>query len=76
MSNTINTRGHLAGSGGIRGHSAGDIFPYMVLTVGGGEHGYTYHVVGNGIVYSNEHSIPYETAADAIIAARNLLAQG
>ena len=30
----MKTSGHLASNGGIRGHSAGDVFPFIVLAVG------------------------------------------
>ena len=29
-----NTKGHLADNGGLRGHSVGDTFPYIVVGVG------------------------------------------
>ncbi len=35
------TKGHMATSQGIRGHSAGEIFPY-VIAIKGGE----YHLIG------------------------------
>lgn len=75
MSNTINTKGHLAGSGGVRGHSAGDVFPYVIVGRGDGVYGITWHVIGNGLVL-NDNSVPYENQQDAIDAATNLLAQG
>lgn len=37
------TAGHLAISGGVRGHSAGGIFPYIIAIKGN-----NYHLIGNG----------------------------
>lgn len=34
----MKTSGHLKSNGGIRGHSAGDIFPFIVLAVGKPDH--------------------------------------
>lgn len=28
------TRGHVQGNGGLRGHSVGDVFPYVIYAVG------------------------------------------
>lgn len=42
------TKGHLQGSGGVRGHSAGDIFPYIIMVVGSFKLGFKYHLIGNG----------------------------
>jgi hypothetical protein len=69
MSNTINTKGHLAGSGGVRGHSAGHVFPYVI--VGRDD---LWYVIGNGLSLTDD-SIPYLTPQDAIDAAYNLLMQ-
>lgn len=41
-----NTKGHMDISGGVRGHSAGEIFPY-VIAIKGGE----YHLIGGGIKF-------------------------
>ena len=30
----MNTQGHLGSNGGLRGHSVGDIFPYIVFAEG------------------------------------------
>ena len=42
------TSGHMTTSQGIRGHSAGDTFPYVVVVKGSWADGFTYHVIGNG----------------------------
>ena len=41
------TAGHLAGSGGVRGHSAGDIFPYVIYAQGTFD-SLVWHIKGNG----------------------------
>lgn len=46
---TQQTKGHLQGSGGVRGHSAGDIFPLIVMVVGSFKLGFSYHIIGNGL---------------------------
>lgn len=38
------TTGHLSNNGGVRGHSAGDFFPYRVMVQGTFEH-LTYWVI-------------------------------
>jgi hypothetical protein len=43
------TKGHLQGSGGVRGHSAGVIFPYIIMAVGSFKLGFSYHLIGNGL---------------------------
>lgn len=43
----MQTRGHLAGAqGGIRGHSAGPIFPFVIAIQGG-----KYHLIGKGLSF-------------------------
>lgn len=42
------TKGHLQGSGRVRSHSAGNIFPYIIVIVGSFVDGFSYHVAGNG----------------------------
>lgn len=34
MSGVSSTRGHSAGNGGLRGHSCGDVFPYIIVACG------------------------------------------
>lgn len=43
------TAGHLANNGGIRGHSAGDIFPYVIMIKGSWKDGFSYHVTGQNV---------------------------
>jgi hypothetical protein len=50
------TKGHMATQGGIRGHSAGDIFPYVIYIKGDD----AYQLIGNGI-----------KADDNIVASRD-----
>ena len=45
----MQTSGHLATNGGIRGHSAGDIFPYIIMLKGTEIGTLRYHLIGNGI---------------------------
>lgn len=45
----MQTSGHLANSQGIRGHSAGDIFPYIIMLKGTEIGTLRYHLVGNGM---------------------------
>lgn len=42
------TSGHMATSGGIRGHSAGSVFPYVVYATGN-INNLRWHVLGNGV---------------------------
>jgi hypothetical protein len=46
---SLQTKGHLVNQGGIRGHSAGDIFPYIIVLVGNPEILIRYNVIGKGI---------------------------
>lgn len=41
------TRGHCAGNGGLRGHSVGSMFPYMIVLCGHPD-AVTYQVWGPG----------------------------
>jgi len=56
------TKGHLAGSGGIRGHSAGDIFPLIIVAVGSFKLGFSYHIIGNGFKIGDKSCISYGIA--------------
>lgn len=58
------TSGHLAVQGGIRGHSAGDIFPYIVM-LKGMLNDLKYIVIGNGLTGTPEELMTfndYDTA--------------
>lgn len=61
------TKGHLAGSGGVRGHSAGDIFPYIIMIVGSFNTGFKYHVIGNGLIQGRLVWGSYEAAHDCTV---------
>lgn len=64
------TKGHLS-MGGVQGHSAGEIFPYMVVVVGGLDD-HDYHVIGNGLKLGDEK---FGFIENAFIHARELLAR-
>lgn len=62
----VQTKGHMATSQGIRGHSAGDIFPYTIAIRGGEYHllsgnikwgVYTATQDAKGFEYLTEHAI-------------------
>lgn len=74
MSNTIHTRGHLSGSGGIRGHSAGSVFPYVIVAQGTPDN-LIWYVLGNGLAL-HENSIPYASYEAAEATALNLKLMG
>ena len=52
------TKGHMTIQGGIRGHSAGDIFPYIIVLKGNFVDGFEYLLTGNGI---EKVGRPYDT---------------
>lgn len=51
--------------GGVQKHSAGDIFPYIIVKVGNFVDGFKWHLTGNGLkvgdaiydTYANAHAI-------------------
>lgn len=78
------TSGHLAGvQGGIRGHSAGDIFPYIIM-LKGPLNNIKYHVIGNGYkiddwpfaTYAEAFSFAEASSGYDILLARQLLKAG
>jgi len=65
------TAGHLSSNGGVRGHSAGDFFPYRVVIVGTME-ALTYIVVRpDGTYFAG-----YDTSKAACQKARDLFQYG
>lgn len=62
---TTSTSGHLSNNGGIRGHSAGDIFPWRVMAQGTFD-SLRWHVIKpNGEAIPHGHRTPkraYESA--------------
>ena len=67
MSNlNTDTSGHLSNNGGIRGHSAGDIYPWRIMGQGT-LNALKYHVIApNGKKYNTG----YTTTTQAMAAAR------
>lgn len=56
----MNTKGHLLNNGGIRGHSAGDIFPYRIMLQG------ELHALKYWVINPQGHKLyPYATAQGA-----------
>lgn len=53
------TLGHLTCSQGIRGHSAGSIFPYMIIVIGSPA-AFHYTLVGQGVV-TGEFLAPFNS---------------
>lgn len=58
------TKGHMSSSGGIRGHSAGDVFPYVIVLVGSFVSGFKYHVIGPGLKGLGDGYDDYATAVE------------
>lgn len=56
------TAGHRADSMGVRGHSAGDIFPAVIMIKGSFVDGFTYHVLNHPHVPSDMGFNRYTTA--------------
>lgn len=65
------TKPHLSNSGGIRGHSAGDIFPYIIVLVGSFVDGFNYYIVGQGRTVDTH--LPLMSYTDAHEVAVHLL---
>lgn len=69
---TSQTKGHLANSGGVRGHSAGDIFPATIMIKGSFELGFRYHVLNHPALDPRTGWSRYSTATNiAKMRARN-----
>lgn len=65
------TKGHMSSNGGIRGHSAGDIFPLIIMVVGSFKLGFSYHIIGNGLKMGQSIWATYEIAhRQAMLKAR------
>lgn len=63
---TTLTSGHLASNGGVRGHSAGDIFPFRLMGVGDFDNLKWYVIKPSGEQVGDGHS----TVASAMKVAR------
>lgn len=67
----MQTKGHLAGTqGGIRGHSAGPIFPYIIAIQGG-----KYHLIGNGVIFGAITAPRNTTGYDTLTAIATTLSE-
>lgn len=67
------TLGHCANSAGIRGHSAGDIFPAVIVIKGSFELGFRYHVLNHPALNPLTGWGTYKTATTiARMRARNV----
>ena len=67
------TSGHCANSMGVRGHSAGDIFPAVVMIKGSFELGFRYHVLNHPALDPRTGWGRYSTATNiAKMRARNV----
>ena len=67
------TKGHLVNQGGIRGHSAGDIFPYIIMLKGTLDN-LKYHVIGKG--RTPDYTFAHATYEQAHSQAVELMEEG
>lgn len=67
----MQTKGHLANHGTIRGHSAGDIYPYVVAIVGNFKDGFKYHLTGMGLKIGDSVHRSYRDAHNAALYLRS-----
>lgn len=44
------TSGHLLNHGTIRGHSVGEIYPYVIRITGSWNDGFRYQIIGGGLL--------------------------
>ena len=66
MKGVTSTSGHLADNGGIRGHSAGSVFPYVVYARGP-EQDRSWHITGPETI--NEYKCLLDSEYPTFIAA-------